>query len=403
MLDCLAYNNNNFILNLVGVCYMDLYATCILIINQIHPNLRDFTSLNTTFPHIILNFPVPLSLSTDSLLLLRKWQGVLLLLDCLAYLPFIFWKNCKVFFSGDICDKTFKMHLLWHLLLNYISLFMSKRRMITIPFPIVNIFQLGLIFFWRFFLHYFIWFWILVKCTESCLACHTNLSKQGHQTVVINFSFVTITHLSHFTCWAVFAITLPIMLVGYNLYRFPGYLAHLTGEVWDINCWLSIFDLDRGGYKLSWRVRQMKRQARISLKLGLCMGWSVIFPSLHSMLHIDHNLLVFCRNKDIANVLTIDLHGQHVKQAMRVLKLHLLFGKYVRCKHLPYFYADLTWYSILLYVMNIYGLVPAIQTLRVITGCGSHGLGKSKVKQAVCTPTIPLPANLLSYIGKLAS
>lgn len=33
-------------------------------------------------------------------------------------------------------------------------------------------------------------------------------------------------------------------------------------------------------------------------------------------------------------MITIDLHGQHVKQAMRLLKLHLLFGAYVRCKHL---------------------------------------------------------------------
>ena len=53
--------------------------------------------------------------------------------------------------------------------------------------------------------------------------------------------------------------------------------------------------------------------------------------------------------------------------------------------------------------MNICRLVPAIQTLRVITGCGSRGLGKSKVKQAVWTLPIPLPANLLSYIGKLVS
>ncbi|VVB16505.1 unnamed protein product [Arabis nemorensis] len=61
------------------------------------------------------------------------------------------------------------------------------------------------------------------------------------------------------------------------------------------------------------------------------------------------------RNKGIENVITIDLHGQHVKQAMKLLKLHLLFGSYV----------------------------PSIQTLRVITGCGSHGFGKCKVKQSV--------------------
>ncbi|KAL0710030.1 hypothetical protein Bca4012_017008 [Brassica carinata] len=61
------------------------------------------------------------------------------------------------------------------------------------------------------------------------------------------------------------------------------------------------------------------------------------------------------RNKGIENVITIDLHGQHVKQAMKLLKMHLLLGAYV----------------------------PSIQTLRVITGCGSHGFGKSKVKQSV--------------------
>ncbi|KAJ0228927.1 SMR domain-containing protein [Hirschfeldia incana] len=61
------------------------------------------------------------------------------------------------------------------------------------------------------------------------------------------------------------------------------------------------------------------------------------------------------RNKGIENVITIDLHGQHVKQAMKLLKMHLLLGSYV----------------------------PSVQTLRVITGCGSHGFGKSKVKQSV--------------------
>lgn len=57
------------------------------------------------------------------------------------------------------------------------------------------------------------------------------------------------------------------------------------------------------------------------------------------------------RNKNIENAITIDLHGQHVKQAMRLLKFHLL--------------------------------LPSIQKLKVITGCGSHGVGKSKLKQSV--------------------
>jgi len=61
------------------------------------------------------------------------------------------------------------------------------------------------------------------------------------------------------------------------------------------------------------------------------------------------------RNKNIENVITIDLHGQHVKQGMKLLKLHLLFGAYVR----------------------------SVRLFRVITGCGSHGLGKSKIKQSV--------------------
>ncbi|KAL2898726.1 hypothetical protein RDABS01_033475 [Bienertia sinuspersici] len=61
------------------------------------------------------------------------------------------------------------------------------------------------------------------------------------------------------------------------------------------------------------------------------------------------------RNKGIENALTIDLHGQHVKPAIRLVKLHLLFGTYI----------------------------SSVQYLRVITGCGSSGVGKSVVKQSV--------------------
>ncbi|KAK4275167.1 hypothetical protein QN277_018296 [Acacia crassicarpa] len=68
----------------------------------------------------------------------------------------------------------------------------------------------------------------------------------------------------------------------------------------------------------------------------------------------SHDIFM-ARNKDIENVITIDLHGQHIKPAMKMLKLHLIFGS----------------------------LVPSVQTLRVITGCGSHGVGKSKLKQSV--------------------
>nr|GMD15781.1 SMR domain-containing protein At5g58720 isoform X1 [Ipomoea batatas] len=61
------------------------------------------------------------------------------------------------------------------------------------------------------------------------------------------------------------------------------------------------------------------------------------------------------RNKSIENIITIDLHGQHVKEAMRLLKLHLLFGAFGR----------------------------SVQLFRVITGCGGQGVGKSKLKLTV--------------------
>ncbi|KAF8369566.1 hypothetical protein HHK36_032410 [Tetracentron sinense] len=54
------------------------------------------------------------------------------------------------------------------------------------------------------------------------------------------------------------------------------------------------------------------------------------------------------QNKTIENVITIDFHGQHVKQAMRLLK--------------------------------------AVQFLRVITGCGRHGVGKGKLNKRTPAP-----------------
>lgn len=44
--------------------------------------------------------------------------------------------------------------------------------------------------------------------------------------------------------------------------------------------------------------------------------------------------LVICRNKSFENVITIDLHGQHVKPAMKLLKLQLVMVSYAQCKHL---------------------------------------------------------------------
>ncbi|XP_077221905.1 smr (Small MutS Related) domain-containing protein isoform X2 [Tasmannia lanceolata] len=61
------------------------------------------------------------------------------------------------------------------------------------------------------------------------------------------------------------------------------------------------------------------------------------------------------RNKSIQNTVTIDLHGQHVDQAIRLLKAHL----------------------------TLFTCVPSIQFLNVITGCGAHGVGKGRLKQSV--------------------
>jgi DNA-nicking Smr family endonuclease len=62
------------------------------------------------------------------------------------------------------------------------------------------------------------------------------------------------------------------------------------------------------------------------------------------------------RNKDIVNNITIDLHAQHVKEAIQVLKLHL----------------------------RSLSSISSVHTLTVITGYGSHSnAGQAKIKPAV--------------------
>lgn len=40
-------------------------------------------------------------------------------------------------------------------------------------------------------------------------------------------------------------------------------------------------------------------------------------------------------------------------------------------------------YVVLLISYHLPSFAPAVRTLRVITGCGTHGMGKSKLKQSV--------------------
>ncbi|KAI3708962.1 hypothetical protein L2E82_38589 [Cichorium intybus] len=61
------------------------------------------------------------------------------------------------------------------------------------------------------------------------------------------------------------------------------------------------------------------------------------------------------RNKGFENSITIDLHGQHVKEGVQILKHHLEFAVYRR----------------------------SLQQLRVITGYGSHGTGASELKKSL--------------------
>jgi hypothetical protein len=61
------------------------------------------------------------------------------------------------------------------------------------------------------------------------------------------------------------------------------------------------------------------------------------------------------KNKGIVNNITIDLHAQHVREAMKVLKSHLQ----TLCS------------------------IPSVDMLSVITGYGSHSNGRARIKPAV--------------------
>nr|KAJ0211255.1 hypothetical protein LSAT_V11C400222440 [Lactuca sativa] len=72
---------------------------------------------------------------------------------------------------------------------------------------------------------------------------------------------------------------------------------------------------------------------------------------LHMHIHLYVDIVIECRNKyNIVDLMTINLHGQHLKEGMTILKYHLAF---------------------------------ALRRLRVITGYGRGGTGQSMLKQAV--------------------
>ncbi len=68
-------------------------------------------------------------------------------------------------------------------------------------------------------------------------------------------------------------------------------------------------------------------------------------------------ILCFARNKDIENNITIDLHAQHVREAIQVLKLHLQTLSSVPCKFYVIFFGAqfvvTAMLDVLLHVCNI--------------------------------------------------
>nr|KAJ0228495.1 hypothetical protein LSAT_V11C100031490 [Lactuca sativa] len=75
---------------------------------------------------------------------------------------------------------------------------------------------------------------------------------------------------------------------------------------------------------------------------------------LHMHIHLYVDIVIECRNTyNIVDLMTINLHGQHLKEGMTILKYHLAFGVY------------------------------ALRQLCVITGYRSGGTGQPMLKQAV--------------------